>query len=211
MGDLRRLDILPYLVKHNPSAFVETGTGHGNGVDKAFTLGFEKIYSTEIIEEQFEKLKPKYENIPNIFLYNLPSPQFLKEVLPKIQGNIFFWLDAHYPGADLHMSNCKYLPNVDCWNYDPGIPEEFRLPLLTELLIIKELRKDKKDIIFIDDLAIFLDDNIRPEFKPKGDYNKNFIVNFFGDTHNIEILEVGHNDNLGPGVKELIGVLTPKI
>lgn len=130
--------------EYDISAFIETGTGGGQGVEAALKIGFEEIYTCEIWSEQIEFLQKKFENYPHVKIFNLESCEFLEFVCKKIEKNSFFWLDAHFPGADIGFAR-----------HDAEEDLSKRLPLENELEIIKKNRANFNDVIFCDDLFIY--------------------------------------------------------
>jgi hypothetical protein len=138
---------LPYLIeKYKTPVFVETGTGFGFGVFHATQFPFQLIASCDVMASEIERLKMAFDN--RVKLFAGASPDFLRQLLPQIRAPILFWLDAHYAGS--HHNASPYNAIQD---------ERIRLPLRTELEIIKELRPEGKDVILIDDLRIYERDN----------------------------------------------------
>ena len=92
-----------YDVQGESTTFVETGTSGGNGVKAALIAGYEKIYSMEIFEEQYNITKNNFkeedESLLNtkIFLYLGDSKIILPDILKLIPSDIrsVFWIDAH--------------------------------------------------------------------------------------------------------------------
>ena len=167
MGALSHLNIEQYLSKYKVDVFFETGTHRGNGVKEAQKHNFTKIISVEICSTQFEILKPQFINDDRVELINSDSLTAMEKILPLIDENILFWLDAHYPSADFGIK--PYLTDE---------PNRIRLPLEEELLLIKKLRKGKKDIILMDDMWIYMNngrDLQRYDLKP----NENFSSDNF--------------------------------
>jgi hypothetical protein len=100
---------------------------------------------------------------------------------------VFFFLDAHFPGADFHKIT-----------YEESIREfkDEAFPLLNEIKIIKERRDISKDVFIIDDWKLY-DDTLPYEF-PGWQYkylqeelglvtNSSTIISEFTDTHDCEI------------------------
>jgi hypothetical protein len=103
----------------------------------------------------------------------------LKNDLDGIDGNILFWLDAHFPGADGRLTDYNHEPN-----------DSIRCPLENELESIKSIRAGREDVFLIDDLRIYergpfatgdLPEHIR---RPAGD-GVEFAYRLFSDTHHI--------------------------
>jgi hypothetical protein len=170
---------LPHLIQqYNARAFVETGTGFGFGVHHASQFPFNLIVSVEILAAEVERLRPPFADDKRIHLIAGQSPTVLRQVLPQIQSPIIFWLDAHFPGAHHHEQS-----------YDATAQQQVRLPLESELQVIKELRPDGKDVILIDDLRIYEQDNFQYGnlsdlgLSHVAKYNTTFLYTMFADTH----------------------------
>jgi hypothetical protein len=88
------------LNKGNKTQFIETGTFQGDGVFTALGLGFEKIYSIEIVFENYEYAYNRWSSLDNVKLYYGDTADMLKEVLPDINEPSFFWLDAHFHSSE---------------------------------------------------------------------------------------------------------------
>ena len=179
MGDLAIFNLKEYREKHNLGTFVETGTFKGDAVQHAINSGFSCVHSVEIIKELSEKAKERFSATPNIFIHNGVSGQVLKDLLPTINDNILFWLDAHFPGVDAGLSK-----------YEDEQKRYIRIPLESEIRQIAKRCGKFKDVLIIDDLRMYEDGdyewgnwNDRTKF---GGANARFIYNSFKDTHNIE-------------------------
>jgi hypothetical protein len=90
-----------------------------------------------------------------------------------------FWLDAHFP--DYYGTNDK--------------TEEFRIPLITEMELIKQLKPDyTKDVFICDDMRTFRsplnsrynEGEIEERFCIDVDWN--YFTNIFGTTHQYELI-----------------------
>jgi len=185
MGTLRRFDLPSLIDRYGLLHFVETGTGSGEGLDYATQNAFLDCHSCEIERDLAKKAQHKHLHDPTMCVWNLPSAQFLEDVLPTIPKGepILFWLDAHFPGADYGIRS-----------YGAG-PEEQRLPLKAELDLIRQWRPLGHDVILVDDLRIWIDGpfahgglpaNVRP-FCPK-QRDASFFGNMFGTTHDVNFL-----------------------
>src|SRR5580658_5886263 len=148
MGTLEKFQLGYFIDRFNAKTLVETGTGTGRSVRYAKAFPFDAIYSIEIVAEQVEKLRPEFAADPRIHLINAESTASLREIIPEIKGNAVFWLDAHFPGADLGLN--KYTESGDL---------AVSLPLQHELEMIRDMRPGFTDVILIDDLRIYERDN----------------------------------------------------
>ena len=109
--------------------FVETGTYKGAALALARSVGFRDFYSCDT-DERCVKMGLE-RGFSNVWLAS--SPDFLRDVLPGIDGNITFWLDSH--------------PNVN-----PMDLNDARVPLLADLEVIHEYANSGQHTILIDDL-----------------------------------------------------------
>jgi hypothetical protein len=202
MGTLAAYDIRQLKTKYNTDIFFETGTAEGNGVLTATQFGFKTIYTVEIMAEQVKILKERFKGLfysldSTVHLIEGDSLTALQKHLPLIQSNIMFWLDAHYPGADLIQNDIstKIHTYVGAGLNDSTI----RLPLASELALIKQLRPNHKDVILLDDLNIY-SNNISPEaywLMPQQRFTENFYKDILKDTHTFQ------------QINEMQGVLIP--
>jgi hypothetical protein len=172
-----------FIEQYDLKYFIETGTGIGDTV--AFVQGqFKMIYSIEMIEGIYKKALSRFINNYDVCLINDDSKNALKQTL-KIklldQGNILYFLDAHFPGADF-----KYA------EYDSESDPDIRIPLHKELETIVDQRGTllKNDVIIIDDLRIYEDGPYDagnwPLRQSIGGEGIDFIYELFGETHYIE-------------------------
>jgi hypothetical protein len=182
MGTLKLFNLNNYIDKNNVKTFIETGTAQGHGLEYANSFSFNKLYSIEYSEILYNECVNKFNKFEKIKLFHNKSNEGLIDIFEnyEIDSNIIFWLDAHYPGADL-------VGTPDNFNYGD---DEFRLPLENELKIIKKYRKNNNDIIIIDDLRIYEDNSyesgIIPNWiNPPKNRNIDFVNELFSETHNI--------------------------
>jgi len=191
MGDIKIYDIGTAIEKCNIEYFVETGTLEGDAVK--YMLQFEslkKLISFEIIEELVYKARERFKDNNKVEIVHEDSSKGLEDKLNEINGNCIFWLDAHFPGADIGLT--EYTNNVD---------KDTNLPLEKEIAAIKKRSKLYNDIIIIDDLWIYDTDKIyewgtfdshmeRHGHKlRRNDVNttdSTFIREAFSDTHKIK-------------------------
>lgn len=183
MTQLHHLNIKGFKDKYNLSVFYETGSWHGDGIQQALNAGFSYIYSCDISKQFYDECDQRFKNNSNVFLFNCSSDFFLfgnrKETKPSL-----FWLDAHFP--------------VDYGTYIPD--EKFRLPLITELEILRDKWDISKSVIICDDIR-----NLRSVMNPR--YHENelherfildvdweYFTHILDKTHNIEINE--HYDGI---------------
>lgn len=185
MGKLNDFNLQYFIDTYKTERLIETGTGVGNSLLHALTFPFLRIDSCEIVTEQALRLKEKFANEPRVHIAAQESAEFLCTLLRDEMAApdpILFYLDAHYPGSDLGLRP-----------YDAEESAVLRLPLESELRMIKEYRPYAKDVIIADDLRIYK----RGAFESKnldeiglahiGQYNNaQFAYDLFGGTHEIE-------------------------
>jgi hypothetical protein len=181
MGNLKLFNLNNFIKKYNITNFIETGTARGNGIEYANSFMFKKLYSIEFSKELYEHCADKFKHDEKIKIINGTSKNGLNEILSEpIEGNILFWLDAHYPYADT-------TPSIELYNMGD---DEIRLPLEMEVRLIQKKRKNKKDVIIVDDLRIYEDNNyecgnIPSQINPPKNRNIDFIYELFSETHTI--------------------------
>jgi hypothetical protein len=182
MGHLIFFNLAEMIRRYGTTVFVESGTGKGFGVRCAQEFGFERIISIEIVEPEVHRLRqwPPFATDPRVELLAGRSAEIFPRLLPTIDSPILFWLDAHFPGGDLKTSA-----------YDAEPDEAVRLPLRTELELIRRHRADAgmRDVILIDDLRIYE----RDEFEWKNldqigqghlaRYDSRFLYTTLQETH----------------------------
>lgn len=192
MGNLASLNVKQYIDKFNTPTFVETGTLWGNGVQAALDAGFSTVFSIEANLSIAKKARQRFAGLSNVNIIHGYSDEIFKTLLPSINTNIVFFLDAHYCGADAGLA--LYTAEQD---------DDKRLPLQRELELIKELRKGKNDVCCLDDIWIYRKDSkalSRPEIVPRQEFATEFWKNILKDTHDCEIIEKD----------EVYAILTPK-
>lgn len=179
MGSLRRFNLKKYIKSYNVPVLFETGTFRGNGVKYALESGFDKVFSTEIMDEFVELNQQQFRQNKNVTILKGNSSDLLDEHIFQIKENIFFWLDAHFPGADGGLLD-----------YNSDFADSVRYPLENELKIIKKHRPTKEDVILIDDLRLYEEGsydfgNMSSETKRPENFNIDFVYNLYSDSHHI--------------------------
>ena len=177
-GDETKLQ--EFVLKHNISEFIETGTGLGDTVEFV-RRSIMKIWSIEIIPEIAEKATKRFRNDNSIRIINAESIHGLKMAIDKRDSGIMYFLDAHFPGADFGLRK-----------YDECPDQGLRIPLEKEIKEIKRIRGKQiiRDVIICDDLRIYedgpFDEGNWPLRSKLGGDNIDFIYDAFGNTHYIE-------------------------
>lgn len=162
---------------YNIDNFVETGTGAAEVVRSISNIKSDlNIHTIEIIEEIFNKNKISHSYLTNVNWHLGQSSEVMPEILPQLEGNTLFWLDAHFPGADLGLASYGDEEDLDK-----------RLPLRSELEIIVEGRDVSNDVFVIDDLRVYEDGPFETgnwaERNLYGGDGIAFIEDLFEDTH----------------------------
>jgi hypothetical protein len=168
MGSFMALPTEHWIIQFNLNAFVETGTYLGAGIACARSFRrLDEFHSVEMKPEFYDDAVYMFSRDPRVKIWQGDS----QEQLPKILSlsslesrKILFWLDAHLP---------KF--------YDYDGPQ---LPLETELKVIAEMRPRNDDVIIIDDLRIYAEDDYEFGNNQHAD-NYDFVKEIMGDRYNI--------------------------
>ncbi len=153
MGSLHHFNIAHLARQHGCRRFIETGTAHGHGLAHAAALGcFDRLDSIEAHAPTYEAVQARFAGQPGIHVHHGHSPEVLPRLLtPSLQdsttpiGHVFFWLDAHFPGADTG-------PAV----YDAEPDPVRRWPLQAELDAITAAPDvAARSVLLLDDLRIY--------------------------------------------------------
>ena len=178
MGQLKEaIEVGNVLDFYDIKNFVETGTGIAEVVRSVNEANEDlNIHTIEVVEEIFDQNKIKYSYLKNVNWHLGESAQVLSEVVPTLEGNTLFWMDAHFPGADVGLSSYGDEEDIDK-----------RLPLKKELETIVAKRDISNDVIVIDDLRIYEDGPFETgnwdERSKYGGEGIEFIEKLFEDTH----------------------------
>jgi hypothetical protein len=132
-----------YLQSYGCNVYVETGTGHGGTLGKAYQH-FKRCYSVDVDQKLVINALNAYPNAKVGLGYStdvlekwLSSGEFSQE------DRILFFLDAHFPGADYR--GAAYT-----------VEGEYAVPLQKELELIKKYRPNGRDFIICDDARIYM-------------------------------------------------------
>ena len=178
MGQLNEaIQVKNVLDFYNIDNFVETGTGAAEVVRSISNIKSDlNIHTIEIIEEIFNKNKISHSYLTNVNWHLGQSSEVMPEILPQLEGNTLFWLDAHFPGADFGLASYGDEDDLDK-----------RLPLRSELEIIVKQRDVSNDVFVIDDLRVYEDGPFETgnwaERNLYGGDGIAFIEDLFEDTH----------------------------
>jgi|TARA_R110002020_G_scaffold221133_1_gene429149 hypothetical protein len=159
MGHPWVVDIKGLAEKYNLKYFVETGTLTGDTVEYVSSLGcFDKIFSVEIEPEIYAFAKDRFVDNDNVEILLGNSYEVLEnDILPQLDGPTFFWLDAHFPGADINLNGKTYTSEEHM---------DTNCPLRKEIDVIKKSpyhlcdfdsikRRPQQNVILIDDAWLY--------------------------------------------------------
>jgi hypothetical protein len=132
--------------KDDCKILIETGCWMGDGVERAFTSGFEKVYTCDINLEFIANVKEKY-NTENLVAEVEESQNFIQKSLSEINEKVVIFLDAHFMPLDEQNQELGFGPISVKEGIDP-------CPLIKELEIIKN-HPIKDHVILIDDFQCF--------------------------------------------------------
>ena len=178
MGQLNQaVQIKNVLDFYNIDNFIETGTGKAEVVQTVVEADESiNVHTIEVIEQIYDKNKINFSYMTNVNWHLGRSFDLLPEILSDLEGNTLFWMDAHFPGADIGLSS-----------YGDEKDDEKRLPLKKELETIVENRDVTNDVFVIDDLRIYEDGPFETgDWEDRTKYGGDgieFIENLFEDTH----------------------------
>ena len=180
MGQLNEaIEVKNVLDFYDIKNFVETGTGIAEVVRAVHDVDSSlNIHTIEVVPEIYDQNKIKFSYLTSVNWHLGQSAEVLGEVVPTLEGNTLFWMDAHFPGADFGLSS-----------YGDEKDMDKRLPLKKELETIVAGRDVSNDVIVIDDLRIYEDGpfetgNWDERTKYGGD-GIGFIEEMFEKTHYI--------------------------
>jgi hypothetical protein len=132
--------------------FVETGTGIADSLSHILNVRPDdlNVYTIELMDELHNQLVERFEGTPNLHLIKGYSNVEMKTVVEQLSSEpTLFWHDAHFPGADFNINGASYTSEPD--------PVK-RIPLESELRVIKESGRDiSKDVFVLDDLRVYKD------------------------------------------------------
>jgi hypothetical protein len=109
--DYKKQVVLEYARKYNCRTLVETGTYLGEMVE-AMIPHFDRIISIELGEDLYRNAVRKFADARNVTLLNGDSGVLMPEVVRTLEGNVIFWLDAHYSGG-ITVKGMEYTPVIE--------------------------------------------------------------------------------------------------
>jgi hypothetical protein len=125
-------------------SFVETGTFEGRTAAWA-SRHFSRVFTIEASPERHRQSRSALAAHANVEALLGDSRVLLPELGPRLQGNVLFWLDAHWCGGDTFGSD------DEC-------------PLLAEIASVADTMQHRPDgaFVLIDDARLFLAPPPRP-------------------------------------------------
>lgn len=121
------------------ATWIETGTYLGDTTHFLAKYA-SKVISLEPAPKLYDVAKKRFAGIANIEIINGLSENVFPDLLPRLSGNVNFWLDGHYSGGTT-------------WITYKGSSET---PIVAELSHIeKNIRSYKKVSVLIDDVRLF--------------------------------------------------------
>lgn len=144
MGLLLRFKLEDFVTTYGLRTFIETGTARGESLAYAATRpDFTALLSCEIEPLMVAGAVARFNEDPRVKILRMESSLFMQMFCRSGLPPALFWLDAHYPGADVGLAG--YADEADA---------SLRLPLREELEQIARHRAGR-DVILIDDLRIY--------------------------------------------------------
>jgi len=182
MGSLSRFKLDKIRESFQLITLFETGSFKGDGIHFALKSGFDKIISTEIMDLYFELCTEKFSKNKNVLILKGNSFDLIQSNLNNDYSNTFFWLDAHFPGADGGLLD-----------YNDEKIEDVKYPLQKELEMIISIKNIENDVFLIDDLRMYEDGEYENGNLPNNivhpkNRNIDFVYDCLGKTHNINKL-----------------------
>lgn len=120
--------------------FIETGSGHGDGVQRALDAGFAHVISIEAYYENFMVCAKRFAGNERVHLYYGTSVNVLSRLIP-CPGPCVFFLDAH-PSAENSYGYVETARGESAYFQDTVIRQELAMILADE----------RRHIILIDDM-----------------------------------------------------------
>lgn len=154
MGVFEYEKVKPYF-DHTYQTVVETGTCLGYSTERLKNR-FNQVHTIELNNVLYQWAVEKFKNDPHVVCHLGDSKEILTQLIPKLEGKVIFFLDAHWSGddtVDWKSSNWKGY-GVET-SYDGDTPTgENQVPLLKEIeLIVKNFKGEC--LIYIDDADKF--------------------------------------------------------
>ncbi len=147
------------LLKTGIRTLVETGTFKGDMVAIMRPYCFH-ISSIELNQTLFERAVKRFENDPDVKIYQGDSGKIMPEVIGNINTPIVFWLDGHYSAGETSKGDLD-------------------TPILREIEHIANHHHAKEHILLIDDARCFDGTNDYPTQAALEEFLKSKGFNYF--------------------------------
>ena len=95
---VKQRTVKEYAKRFDLKILIETGTCLGDMIN-ATRRTFNTIYSIELDDSLYERVKKKFSKFPHIHILHGDSGKILPDILSSISQPCLFWLDAHYSGG----------------------------------------------------------------------------------------------------------------
>lgn len=129
--------IREYQQRYERDVFVETGTAQAHTLELVVNDGmFREYHSIELDLDFYKQAIAKFTDVPTVVIHHGESDKVLSSLLPKLDTDCLFWLDAHWVGGE-----------------DDVIGSHGETPVMQELHHIFDT--PQKHVILIDDARLF--------------------------------------------------------
>ena len=133
----------------NSKTFIETGCHFGGSLTHSINGGYEHLYSCDINKERVDHCLGKLaKQCKTLRIDNTDSLKFFRSLLPTINTDATFWLDAHDEGGGV--------------------------PTFEEIYLIKTLFKDRDSTIIIDDIPLYFNNSVNDLIGKIKEINPNY-------------------------------------
>ncbi|MAN64851.1 MAG: hypothetical protein CMI60_23190 [Parvibaculum sp.] len=133
----------------NSKTFIETGCHFGGSLTHSINGGYEHLYSCDINKERVDHCLEKLsKQCKTLRIDNTDSLKFFRSLLPTINTDATFWLDAHDEGGGV--------------------------PTFEEIYLIKTLFKDRDSTIIIDDIPLYFNNSVNDLIGKIKEINPNY-------------------------------------
>jgi len=132
---------------HFSDTFIETGSGQGDGIQRALAAGFENVSSIEAYCENFMVCAKRFAGDPRVCLYYGRSVDILPGLIQSYHGPCVFFLDAH-PSAENSYGYVEAARGEREYWQDTIIQSELNLILGDEyrhVILIDDMHGDSRD------------------------------------------------------------------
>lgn len=127
--------------------FIETGSGHGDGIQRALDAGFTQVISIEAYYENFMVCAKRFAGDGRVHLYYGTSQDVLPRLIQAYSGPCVFYLDAH-PSAENSYGYVEAARGDAAYFQDTVIRAELALILrdhLRHVILIDDMHGDSRD------------------------------------------------------------------